>query len=128
MNFGVQIRNSNPLEKGDKINITLVINQSIRYKNDTLYNLTKRPKIFSFAKNMNKNIGIYIRKNLRSKYSQKRLDIAKQSITDSSKTASKRLIQRSAEVTDDLIRNKIADKITYVSKTSSENNSETNEE
>ena len=43
------------------------------------------------------------------------------------KAASKRAIQKTAEATDDLIGNKIADSITKVSKTSPQNNSETNE-
>ena len=41
------------------------------------------------------------------------------------KTVSKRAIQKTAEATDDLIGNKIADSITKVSKTSPQNNSET---
>ena len=44
------------------------------------------------------------------------------------KTASKKAIQKTAEATGHLIRNKIADKITRGSKTSPQNNSETNEE
>ena len=35
-------QNSNPLEIEDKTNITLVINQSITYKNDTLFSSIKR--------------------------------------------------------------------------------------
>ena len=54
-------------------------------------------------------------KNLNSKYSQKRLAYAKKSPTDAFKTASKIAIQKTA--TGDLIVNKIADKITEVSKT-----------
>ena len=69
----------------------------------------------SFAKNMGKSIGKNISKNLSSKCSQKTLDHAKQSATDPLKTS-------------DLIGNKIAGKITRVSKTSPKNNSETNEE
>ena len=61
----------------------------------------------SFAKNMGKSLS--------NKYSQKRLDSAKKSTTDAIKTASKRAIQKTAEATD-LIGNKIADKITSVSK------------
>ena len=57
----------------------------------------------SFAKN--------IGKNLSNKYGQKFLDSAKKSTTDAIKTASKRAIQKTAEVTGDLI-----DKITSVSK------------
>ena len=65
----------------------------------------------SFAKNMGKNLS--------SKYGQKLLDSAKKSTTDAIKTASKRAIQKTAEATSDLIGNKIADKITSVSKNSS---------
>ena len=62
----------------------------------------------SFAKNIDKNLS--------SKYCQKLLDSAKKSTTDAIKTASKRGIQEIAEATGDLIGNKIADKITSVSK------------
>ena len=47
------------------------------------------------------------------------LIVQKKSTTDARKTASKREIQKAAEVTGDLIGNKIADKITSVSKKSS---------
>ena len=49
---------------------------------------------------------------------------AKQSATDAFKTASKWAIQNTAETTDDLICNKIADKITKVLRTSPQNSSE----
>ena len=68
-------------------------------------------EFLSFAKN--------IGKNLSKKYSQKILDSAKKSTTDAIKTASKWAIQKRAKETGDLIGNKIADKITNVSKTSS---------
>ena len=45
-------------------------------------------------------------------YSQKLLDSAKKSGADAMKTASKRAIQKAAEVTGDLISYKMADKIT----------------
>ena len=77
---------------------------------------------------MCKNIGKNISKNLSSKYSQKRIDHAKQSATDVFETASKIVIQKTTEATDNLIRNKIADKITRVSKTFPKNNLEANEE
>ena len=77
---------------------------------------------------MSKNISKNISKILNSKYSQNVLDHAKQSATDGSETSSKRVIQKTAEATNDLIRNKNADKITRVSETSPKNNSETNEE
>ena len=58
-------------------------------------------------------------------YSQKRLDRAKQSATNALKTVLKRLIQKTAEATGDLIDNKIADKIMKVSRTSPQNSSGT---
>ena len=58
----------------------------------------------SFAKNMGKSLS--------NKYGQKLLDSAKKSTTDAIKTASKRTIQKTAEATG----NKIADKVTSVSK------------
>ena len=63
-----------------------------------------------FAKNMGKNLS--------TKYGQKLLDNAKESTTDPIKAASKRAIQKTVEVTDDLIGKKIAEKITSVSKIS----------
>ena len=84
--------------------------------------------ILSFARNMGKNTC----KNLRSKYSQTLLDLAKQSAADALKTDHfKRRDEKNkqtAEATGDLIGNKVTDKITRVSKTSPKNNSETNEE
>ena len=67
----------------------------------------------SFAKNMGKGLS--------NKYGQKLLDSAKKSAADAIKTASKRAIQKT-EATGDLIGNKIADKITIVSKKPSNNN------
>ena len=55
-------------------------------------------------------------KCLSKKYGQKLLDSAKISTADAIKTASKRAIQKTAEATSNLIDNKIADKITSVSK------------
>ena len=59
-------------------------------------------------------------KNISNKYSQKLFDSAKKSRTDAIKTASKRAIQKKAEATGDLIGNKIADKITNISKSRKE--------
>ena len=72
-----------------------------------------------FAKNMGKNLS--------NKYGQKLLDSAKKSTADAIKTTSKRAIQKTAEVTGDLIGNKIADKITSVSKKSNNNNNNNND-
>ena len=57
-------------------------------------------------------------KNLSNKSGQKHVDSAKKSKTDAIKTESKRAIQKTAEATGDLIGNKIAVKITSVSKKS----------
>ena len=70
----------------------------------------------SYAKNMGKKIGRNTSKNLNGKYNQKRLDRAKQSDTNAFKTFSKRAIQKTVEASIVLIGNKIADKITEVSK------------
>ena len=55
-------------------------------------------------------------KSLSNTFGQKRLDNAKKSTTDAIKSASKKAIQKTAEAAGDLIGNKIADKITSVSK------------
>ena len=85
------------------------------------YSIEPRDRIYvkeygflSFAKHM--------RKSLSSKYGQKLLDSAKKPTADAIETASKRAIQKAAEATGDLIGNKIADKITSISKKSSNNN------
>ena len=64
------------------------------------YSVQPRARVFvkgygllSFAKNMGKNIGEIISKNLNSKYSQK-LDHAKQSSTVALKTTTKRVVQK----------------------------------
>ena len=61
-------------------------------------------------------------KSLSNKYGKKLFGNTKKSTTDAIKTASKRAIQKSAEATGDLIVNKIANKMTSVSKKSSNNN------
>ena len=85
------------------------------------YSIEPRDRIYvkgygflSFAKNMGKSLS--------NKYGQRRLDSAKKSTTDALKTASKRVIQKTAEATGDLIGNKIADKITSVSNNNNNNN------
>ena len=57
-------------------------------------------------------------KSMSSKYGKKLVDTAKKSATDAIKTTSKRAKQKTAEATGDLAGNKIADKITSVSKKS----------
>ena len=68
--------------------------------------------------------GIYVKgygfmsfaRSMSNKYGKKLVDTAKKPATDVIKTASKRAIQKTAEATCDLVGNKIADKITSVSK------------
>ena len=59
---------------------------------------------YALRKKLNKNIEKNIGKNGNAKYSQKRLNYAKQSAIDAPK--------KKAEATGDLIHNKIANKIT----------------
>ena len=56
--------------------------------------------------------------SMSNKYGKKLIDAAKKCATDAIKTVSKRAIQKTAEATGDLVGNKIADKITSVSKKS----------
>ena len=65
-------------------------------------------------------------RSMNYKYGRKLVDIAKKSATDAVKTSSKRAIQKTAEATGDLIGNKVADKITRVSKKKSNNNNNNN--
>ena len=77
---------------------------------------------------MGKSIGKNISKNFNIKYNYTLLDHAKQSATDALESFSKRVIHKTAEATGYLNGNKIADKITRVSKNSPQNNLEANEE
>ena len=56
-------------------------------------------------------------KSISSKYGLKLIDITKKSATDTLETASKKAIQKTAEATENLIGNKIAEKITKVAST-----------
>ena len=69
---------------------------------------------------MSKNIG-----KVSVKYNQKLLGNAKKSATVSLKASLKRIIQKIAEATSDLIGYKITDRIIKVSRNSQQNNSET---
>ena len=81
------------------------------------YSLESRDRVYvegygfmSFARSMS------------NKYGNKLVDTAKKSAADTIKIASKRAIQKTAEATGDLVRNKFSDKITSVSKKKSNNN------
>ena len=73
----------------------------------------------SFAKNIGKH-ATKVAKIMSNKYNKKHLDSPKTSTTDAIKTASKRAIQKPAEVTGDSIGNKISDKMTSISKSPNE--------
>ena len=55
-------------------------------------------------------------RKLGDKYGKKLLDTATKTGIDAAKTSSKRVVQKTAEATGDLIGNKIADKITSIDK------------
>ena len=55
-------------------------------------------------------------KNFGTKYGKKIMDTATKTGIDVAKTASKRVVQKTAEATGDLIGNKTADKITSIGK------------
>ena len=57
-------------------------------------------------------------RSMSNEYGKKLVDTAKNSAIDAIKTASKRAIQKTAEATGDLVGNKIAEKMTSVSKKS----------
>ena len=82
----------------------------------------------SSARNKGKKLGKNIRKNWSHKYSQNLLDYAKQSATDAIKIASKRVIQKTAEQTGNLIDNNNPGRTTKVSATSQQNISVTDKE
>ena len=87
----------------------------MRYSIEPRYRIfVKGYEFLLFAKNMDKSLS--------NKYGQKRLDSAKKSTTDAIKTALKSAIQKTAEATRDLIGNRIADKMTSVSKKKANNN------
>ena len=96
------------------------------------YSVQPRDQIFvkgyrflSFAKQNGGNHGKDISKNSSGKCNQKLLDYTKQPATDALKAVSKRAIQKIVDPAGDLIGNKIADRITKVSKSSQQNNLET---
>ena len=62
------------------------------------------------------------------KYGTKLMDSATKTVIDAAKTASKRVVQKTAEATGDLIRNKIAGKITSLGKTKSDGKEKKEEE
>ena len=85
------------------------------------YSIKPKDRIFvkgygfvSFVKNMGTH-ATKVAKNLSNKYSQKLIDSTNKSTTYAIKSASKRVIQKTAEAAGDLIGNEIANKITSIS-------------
>ena len=62
------------------------------------------------------------------KYGKKLMDTATKTWIDAAKTASKRVVQKTAKATGDLIANKIADTITSLGKTKSKEKEEERQE
>ena len=60
-------------------------------------------------------------RKLGDEYGKKLMDTATKTGIDAAKTASKRVVQKTAEATGDLIGNKIADKITLIGKPKEKN-------
>ena len=58
-------------------------------------------------------------KDFGDKYGKKLMDAATKTVIDAAKTASKRVVQKTAEATGDLIGNEIDDKINSVGKSKS---------
>ena len=72
----------------------------------------------------------HLQKKLRDKYGKKLMDTATKTEIDAAKTASKRIVQKTAKATEDLIGNKTADKINSLGKSKNkqkEKKYETNE-
>ena len=69
-------------------------------------------RFLPFFKTVSKKIDKNICKNVSGEYNQKLLDHAKQSAIDPPETTLKRLVQKTTDVTGNLIGNKTADKIT----------------
>ena len=81
----------------------------MRYRTETRYRkYVKDYGFLSFARNVGYEDG------------KKLMDTATKTGIDAAKAASKRLFQKTAEATGDFIGNKIADKITSVGKTKSQ--------
>ena len=67
-------------------------------------------------------------KRFGDKYGKKLMDTATKTWIDAAKTASKRVVQKTAKATGDLIANKIADTITSLGKTKSKEKEEERQE
>ena len=133
-------QNNRPLKIEDNVNITLIIGIKIRYSLEPNYRkYVKGYGFLSFPKkfgdkygkklmNTATKTGINAAKKFGDKYGKDLLDTAKKQGTNFTKTADKKIVQKSAEATGDLVGHKIADKITSLGKSrNKEKENETNE-
>ena len=106
MNYGLLIKIIDPLNKYNTNN--WVDLTKIRYSTKSKYGKhVKGYGFFSLARKYD------------NKYGKKLMDTSTKTGIDAAKTASKRVVQKNAVATGDLIANKIADKITSLCKTKS---------
>ena len=98
-------QNSEPLEIEDNVNLTLIIGLTL-WKWDIQHNqkYVKGYGFLSFARKFGDKHGKIL------------MDTATKTGMDAAKIASKRVVQKTAEATGDLIGNKIADQITSLGK------------
>ena len=92
--------NGRPLEIEDKVNLTLLINKLNWYSTE--------PKTKKYVKGYG---FLSFATNLSDKYAKHLLDTATKTGLNASKTASKKVVNKPAEGTDEFIGNTIADKI-----------------
>ena len=65
---------------------------------------------------LNVMVFYHLKKKIGNKYGKELMDTATRTGIDAAKTVSKRVVQKTAEATGDLIGNKLADKITSIAK------------
>ena len=108
------------LEIEDNVNLTLTIRQTLQ-KSDKQQNqdLENTLKDMTFC-HLQENLGINMVNEL--------MDTATKTGIDAAKTTLKRVVQKTAEATGHLIGNKIADKITSLRKTKTEEKENTNKQ
>ena len=114
----------------DQASRALKIEDNINLKNNYWINITKlrystEPKFRKYVKGYD---FLSFARKFGDKYGKKLIDTATKTGIDAAKTASKRVVQKTAEATGDLIRNKIADKITLIGKTKEKENTNKLEE
>ena len=108
-------QNSESLEIEDNVNLTLIIGRT-RQKWDRY---STQPKFRKYIKGYG---FLSFARKFGDKYGKKLMDTATKTGMDAAKIASKRVVQKTAEATGDLIGYKIADEITSLGKTKRKGN------